>query len=266
MKVILGLADDFNRIQPSDSKYAAAIRHGFFELIFCIESSWIESIQYETRAFLKGLFAMAMHDRTSRALLLRDKTEIIAGLDLLRRNCPSKYKALCPIINAILESGRPICCNCLKECDKKSLRFCEGCNIECYCSVACQSASWCAGHKSICKTMKKQYINHKSERRFSKNETNRFRTLETNLLMAGCIVVRENVTKICYLLEEEECRGVDIDFCEHPPEITLRRHRSDDYPKSLKCAFISSVFYAFANPIQVIRCEKYIPVTTLQKW
>lgn len=59
MKVILGLADDFNRIQPSDSKYAAAIRHGFFELIICIESSWIESIQYETRAFLKGLFAMA---------------------------------------------------------------------------------------------------------------------------------------------------------------------------------------------------------------
>ena len=129
MMNILGL-DGNNHTQWSDSRFAAAIRNGCVE--FCMYASTGDHLE----SFAKGLYTMAMHKKTAHAL--REKRSgIFSALDVLKNKSPSQHDRISPLISDSLDFGTSICCNCLKEFDRKDLRFCTNCIVGCYSARSC---------------------------------------------------------------------------------------------------------------------------------
>ena len=246
----------------SDSRFAVAIRNGFAE--FCIHNA---STGDHLEIFAKGLYTMAMHKKTARALRGK-RPEIISALDVLKNKSPSQHDRISPLINDSLDFGTSICCNCLKEFDRKDLRFCANCNVECYCSVSCQSESWGAGHSGCCKNITNEFEDL-IRQGVGNSDIKRFSTLASNLMMAGCRFVQKNMLEILKLSIKEEDhdilgKGVTvvIDYQHHPPSIELTRNDTDEKSGSMKCSFISPVLYGFTEKVgheQIVVLDKFIP-------
>lgn len=235
MLVILGLDDDVHEdIQMSDTRFAVAIQNGLIDLL--VSNGAAE----QSILIGEALCEMSMHKKTSRAL--REKRcEISTVLDTAQ----SSSTDIASLIKDSIELGTSsTCCNCLKQFDKRSsLYFCSGCNVECYCSLSCQSESWEMGHDEVCKDM----ANHSDYLRcqgVSETDVKRYESLQSNVMMAGCRIVQQ-------LESNTDGMDVVVDFGQCPASTTLVA-KDDLENSSLKCTFISPVMYSFAKDDLVI--------------
>ena len=266
---ILGL-DDNTHNQLSDSRYSVAIRSGLLELCVHASRTCDQEILSSLEELAKGLYTVAMHKKTSRAL--REKrSEILSALDALNKISPPYHERISPLINDSLEFGTSTCCNCMKTFHQKDLLFCAECKVECYCSVSCQSQSWNTGHKGCCKKIS-EYIDMLRSIGVSKADIKRYTTLENNLMMAGCRFVKNNAEEILNAVKKKQCdilgATVLIDYRQAPAVIYVRNDDHEPCAGTLKFAFTSLVLYGFIPkatgqdyPISLL--EKFIPVNIL---
>ena len=225
--VILGFDEEHDDIEKSDTRFAVAIQSGLLELV------GKNGATEESTAIAEALCTVSMHKKTSYAL--REKrSEISLVLD----NAQSSSTELVINIHDSLVFGTTYtCCNCLEEFDRSSVRYCSGCNVECYCSLSCQSESWKMGHDKACKDIS-NHIEELRDQNISDTDIKRFKVLQNNVMMAGCRIIQ---------LESDMLDGNDVlvDFRQYPtiikPIIRDDIDQSDGY---LKCTFISPVMYS----------------------
>ncbi|KAL7458036.1 hypothetical protein ACHAWC_009537 [Mediolabrus comicus] len=266
---ILGMYDDTN-IRPSDSRYAAAISCGLLQ--FCNNVCNLASdnerklLTAPLKRLIRSLSSIVMHSKTSRVLASGKRAQIHLALETLNNRNGTALPTLDfdPV-------GISTCCNCLKKCEKKTLRLCNCCKIEQYCTLSCQEESWNAGHSRLCKKMAKA-SGYLRSRGVSEADIKRLTTLKSNLMVAGCNFILSNMTDILKLGYGDDGtvaqHTVLIDFGEVPPTIELRdaRNKSVQYPDSLHVEFISPVWYDFAARLgwDHVRLEKFIPQQKLK--
>ena len=241
MLVILGLDDDNDDIQMSDSRFAVSIQNGLIDLLVANE------VDEQSTLIAEALCEMSMHKRTSRAL--REKrSDISSVLDTAQSVCSTDIVSL--IKDSIELGTSSTCCNCLKQFDRGSLYFCSGCNVECYCSLSCQSESWKLGHDKACKDIS----NHSDYLRcqgVSETDVKRYESLQNNVTMAGCRIIQQ-------LESNTDGKDVVVDFGQCPASTTLVDKENLENSRGLKCTFISPVMYSFAKDELVI--DKVIAV------
>lgn len=263
MVPILGLDEDYDHIQLIDSRYAAAVRHGLLE--FCIDALIAHGDTNDGREIAKGVIylahtlcaSMAMHSKTSRALRVR-KEGIMTTLDALRKKSGLWSNEICGrVVAAIDASSCAVCCNCLKEVDRKDLLYCKRCGVECYCSPNCQSESYALGHEKTCKE-EVESIDGLREDGLRETELKRMAVLSSNLMMNGCRLVR-SMAEEC-LNEEKQWKEVSIYFVDNPPVVEVSRSDASDSSGSLKFIFTSPMYYGFAEKVGLgeVALEKVI--------
>jgi len=242
MLVILGLDDVHEDIQMSDTRFAVAIQNGLTDLLVANGSA------EQSTLIAEALCEMSMHKKTSRAL--REKRSEISSVLDTAQSAQSSSTDIVSLIEESIELGTSsTCCNCLKQFDRSSLYFCSGCNVECYCSLSCQSESWNLGHDKTCKDM----ANHSDYLRcqgVSETNINRYESLQNNVIMAGCRIVQQ--------LENTDGMDVVVDFGQCPASTTLVDKEDLESSRGSKCTFISPVMYSFAKDELVI--DKVIAV------
>jgi len=240
MLVILGLDDDNDDIQMSDSRFAVSIQNGLIDLLAANEAA------EQSTLIAEALCEMSMHKKTSNAL--REKRSEISSVLDTAQSCSTEIVSL--IEDSIELGTSSTCCNCLKQFDRGSLYFCSGCNVECYCSLSCQSESWELGHDKACS---KDMANHSDYLRcqgVSESDIKRFEVLQNNVMMAGCRIVQQ--------LENTDGKDVVVDFGQCPASTTLVAKDDIKSSRGSKCTFISPVMYSFAKDELVI--DKVIAV------
>ena len=276
MQITLGLSDNHPDIRRSDTRFEVAVRHELLELCFdaCDLNLQLEYLDADENApivMMKGLVAMALHKKTSRALHERSLEIMLALQDMMiLREVIGQTPSLCAeemlaLITESLALGTPTCCNCLKELDSSELRFCNGCETECYCSLSCQSECWEAGHSRCCSKMAKE-SNYLRRQGISERNIKRIDSLRRKVMASGCKFVQSKRKDIQKLLSEWKqqdlhCMTLVIDFGQSPPHMKLVKQDDDKYPNGLKCEFVSPVFYGFTRQVgkEKMALDKIIP-------
>jgi DnaJ-domain-containing protein 1 len=276
MRLLLGIlgAYGYGGIRPSDSRYAAAIRCDFLQ--FCnhvsnltSDDEW-ELLTVPLKRLVRSLSVMSLHSKTSRVLASEKRAQFHLALETLAE----RHGMDLPVLDHFDDVGTSTCCNCLKKCEKKTLRLCNCCKIEQYCTLSCQAESWSAGHSRLCKKMAKESDYFRSQG-VSEMDIKRLITLKSNLMAAGCNFIKSKITDILKMTYGDgevakhfECTSVLIDFGEVPPTIELRDARSNSvqYPGSLHVQFVAPVWYEFAARLgwNHVRLEKCIPQEKLK--
>ncbi|KAL7544135.1 hypothetical protein ACHAWF_007519 [Thalassiosira exigua] len=263
----LGIDNQLCHVRKSDSRYAAAIRHGFLEfLINASIESFDDIIEQALVKFAWGVNQMSMHSKTSRALRGR-KMEILSACDVLSSSPLPNSNHIYHLISDSFKPGDAICCNCLKEFDRKHLRFCQHCNIECYCSISCQAQSYKHGHDKFCKFMAKQF-DYLRKMSVNETETKRLEVLSRSLVVNGCRYVKFSFRKTPISeLKQLRDKTVVIDFTTSPHTRRVTTKNPEEYGQSsgVTCRFVSPVFYEVTAPhlAGMIIVQKIIPIESL---
>jgi hypothetical protein len=256
---ILGVQDD-EIVQPSDSRYAAAISCGFLELCGEFLASIIETELpiAPLKLFFKTLASMAMHSKTSRVLASGKLAQIHLALEALEKH----HGIVLPALDNFDDDGTSTCCNCLKKFERKKLCLCNCCKIEQYCSLSCQTESWNTGHSRHCKKMAKESDYLRSQG-VSEADIKRMTTFKSNLMARGCSFVQSNANELAHIVDAHRATLL-IDFGGAPPCMDQRNTRNNSGeckgPGYLHFEFISPMWYDFAARLgwNKVCLEKYI--------
>ncbi len=270
MRLLLGILGAYGGIRPSDSRCAAAISCDFLQ--FCnhvcnlaSDKEW--ELNFSLTPLFEALAVMSMHSKTSRVLASCKRAQFHLALETL----DERHGLDLPVLDHFDDVGTSTCCNCLKKCEKKTLRLCNGCKIEQYCTLTCQEESWNAGHSRLCKELA-NFSDCLRHQEVLEADIKRLTTLNRNLMLSGCSFVQRNLEAILKLSSGDgELAKLLIDFGKVPQrfELQLRHTRNDREvcPASLYFEFVSPVWYDFAARLGLdhVRLEKCIPIAVLER-
>ncbi|KAL7552000.1 hypothetical protein ACHAWF_017478 [Thalassiosira exigua] len=195
---------------PNDSRCAAAIKSGLFDMILHIVQKFSRQVKGDLiermTNLLDAIGQLALLQRTSEALL-NCQSHVLSRLQKNDQNALVQRK-----FSGVLESIRSIfkqvgyseqsgdlnmvaCRRCYKVLKPKDKKVCTGCKRAIYCGRECQVADWRAGHKRDCKYMATQSEQVKMAGH-SKRHVEKAKEHEKNISMAGNKVFIDNLQMI----------------------------------------------------------------------
>lgn len=220
------------KLTSGDSKFAAVIRAGAFEMILELLSRF--KGRYDNQGIISNMGmtlqaaqSMSLHKYTKNAIASKYDSikEALKVYDQKNTSRAANNVVLCEDIVQMIRTlvdmndGKGsserdmttvVCHSCLQRLAPEHRNYCSVCNLACYCSRECQVQHWKqGGHKDVCK---------KSTKGRSSREVQKEAIHQRNLAEIGSKIYRENRSR---LLIEATVDGKDILSCAIVVDLTV---------------------------------------------